>query len=203
MERLIKLNYEYNALEPYIDAQTMETHHSKHHQGYVNNFNAAIENYPEIKDKAVEEILMNLEKISEQIKQSVINNGGGVFNHNFFFSILKKNIPFDENSEIGKEIIKKFESLDKFKEEFSTAAKTQFGSGWAWLVLNKNNQLEIVKTSNQDSPISQGLKPLIAIDVWEHAYYLKYKNLRPDYINNFFNVIDWEGVNEIYIREKQ
>lgn len=203
MEELIKLKYGYDALEPYIDALTMETHHSKHHQGYVNNFNVAIENYPEIKDKSVEEILNNLESVSEKIKQAVINNGGGVFNHNFFFSILKKDIPFEENSEIGREIIKKFESFENFKEQFSNAAKTQFGSGWAWLVINQNNQLEIVKTSNQDSPISQGLKPLISIDVWEHAYYLKYKNLRPEYIKNFFNVIDWKKINELFLKTKE
>lgn len=203
METLKKLNYEYNALEPYIDTETMETHHSKHHQGYVNKFNTAIENYPELRDKSVQEILTNLENVSDQIKQQVINNGGGVFNHNFFFSILKKDIPFNKNSEIGKTILEKYESLENFREQFSQAATTQFGSGWAWLVLNKNNQLEIIKTSNQDSPISQGMKPLITIDVWEHAYYLKYKNLRPEYIKNFFNIIDWEKVNELFVEAKE
>jgi len=197
-EKLMKLNYEYNELEPYIDAQTMETHHSKHHQGYVDKFNAAIEN-SELKEKSVEEILKNLDQIPEEIKQAVINNGGGVFNHNFFFTTIKKEVPLNPESEIGKAITEKFKSLDNFKEQFSNAATTQFGSGWAWLVLNENKELEITKTSNQDSPINQNQIPLIAIDVWEHAYYLKYKNLRPEYIKNFFNVINWEKVNELFI----
>lgn len=203
METLKKLDYEYDALEPYIDAETMETHHSKHHQGYVNKFNSAIENYPELRDKPVQEILTNLENVSDQIKQSVINNGGGIFNHNFFFSILKKDVPFNEHSEIGKSILEKYETFENFQKKFTQAATTQFGSGWAWLVLNKNNQLEIIKTSNQDSPISQGMKPLITIDVWEHSYYLKYKNLRPEYIKNFFNVIDWEKVNNLFVEAKE
>ncbi len=203
MEQLKNLNYEYNALEPYIDEETMRTHHSKHHQGYVNKLNAAIENYPELKDKSVEELLKNLSTISDQIKQQVINNGGGVFNHNFFFSILKKDIPFNPESEIGKAILNEYETFENFQERFTEAATTQFGSGWAWLVLNTNNQLEIIKTSNQDSPISKGMKPLLTIDVWEHAYYLKYKNLRPEYIKNFWNVINWEKVNEVFVNEKQ
>jgi superoxide dismutase, Fe-Mn family len=203
METLMKLNYKYNALEPYIDAETMETHHSKHHQGYVNKFNAAIEKYSELKDKSVEEILKNLNNIPKEIKQKIINNGGGVFNHNFFFSILKKEVPFNKDSEIGKAILEKFETLENFQKRMTDAATTQFGSGWAWLVLNQNNELEIVQTNNQDSPISQELKPIIAIDVWEHAYYLKYKNARAEYIKNFWNVICWDSVNEIYSKEKQ
>lgn len=197
----MKLPYEYDALEPYIDAQTMEIHHSKHHQGYVNKFNAAMEN-SELKEKSVEEILKDLNQIPEEIKKAVVNNGGGVYNHNFFWGILKKETPFKEDSEIGKAIIEKFGSFDKFKEEFSNAAATQFGSGWAWLVLNKENQLEIIQTKNQDSVISLEMKPLLNIDVWEHAYYLKYQNKRPDYIEAFWNVVNWEKVNELFSEAK-
>lgn len=197
----MKLPYEYDALEPYIDAKTMEIHHSKHHQNYVNKFNAAIEN-SKLKDVPVEEILTNLNQIPEEIKNAVINNGGGTYNHNLFWTILKKDVPFDEESKIGEAILEKFGSFENFKKEFSEKASTLFGSGWTWLVLNKNNELEIIQTRNQDSVISLGMKPLLTLDVWEHAYYLKYQNKRPDYIEAFFNIINWDYVDDLFSEAK-
>jgi Fe-Mn family superoxide dismutase len=193
-----ELGYEYSALEPYIDAQTMEIHYSNHHKAYFEKFLKAIENFSELQEKPIEEILKDLEKIPEEIKTAVINNGGGFYNHTFFWKILKKDSPFNPDSEIGKALLEKFETLEKFKEEFSNKAATVFGSGWVWLVLNENKELEIIQTKNQDSVISLNKTPLIALDVWEHAYYLKYKNKRPDYIEAFFNVINWEKVNELF-----
>ena len=204
MNEFLNLPYEYDSLEPYIDEETMQIHHDKHHKAYFDKFVAAIKDYPELQDKPVEETLSNLENVSEQIKQSVINNGGGFFNHNFFWKILSKNKSFNAESEIGQEIIKKFESFENFKEQFSNAAAMQFGSGWAWLIYDKNSrQIEIMKTSNQDCPLSFGKIPLIAIDVWEHAYYLKYQNKRPEYVENFFNVINWEKVEELFLEVRE
>lgn len=203
IHELPKLPYEYNSLEPHIDEETMKIHHDKHHQGYVDKLNKAITGHEELQAKTINELMKNVESISDEIKQAVINNGGGHINHTFFWEILSKDKPFDENSEIGKEIIKKFESFENFKIQFSNAAATQFGSGWGWLVLNENNELEILKTKNQDSPISINKTPLIGIDVWEHAYYLKYQNKRPEYIENFFSVINWEKVEEIFVKAKQ
>jgi superoxide dismutase, Fe-Mn family len=190
-----KLEYSYDALEPYIDAKTMEIHHSKHHKAYFDKFMAAIENNEELKDKEAEEIVAHWNKLDDDIKIAVRNNGGGFINHNLFWEILKKDVAFE--GKIKDEIEKKYGSFDKFKEEFTQAALTQFGSGWAWLVVN-NNELEIVKTSNQDTPLSDGKKPILCLDVWEHAYYLKYKNKRPEYVENFFKIINWKKVNELY-----
>ncbi len=190
MEELPKLNYEYDALEPYIDEETMKLHHSKHHQTYVDKYNAAIKE-TEFENVPVQEVLQQLEKVPEEKRQAIINNGGGVWNHNLFWKILKKgvNMP-DELKEI---LEQNFESVEKFKEEFTNAALTQFGSGWAWLVKD-GEKLKVVKTPMQDTPISQGLKPVLTIDVWEHAYYLKYQNKRPDYVQNFWNVVNWDEV---------
>ena len=197
---LMKLPYANNALEPYINKKTIEIHYSKHHQGYVNKLNQVLKNYPELKDKPIEELLQNLQTISDSIKQKVINFGGGVFNHNFFWEILKKDV--NPSGEILKAINKKFGSLVEFQNEFKTKAMTLFGSGWVWLVLNQNNQLKIVQTKNQDSVISQGLTPLLTLDVWEHAYYLKYQNKRDEFIDGFFNVINWEKVNKLFLEAK-
>lgn len=190
------LAYAYNALEPYIDEETMRIHHDKHHVAYTTKLNAAVEKHPEFFEKTAEELLADLQALPEDIRTAVRNNGGGHVNHNFFWSILGP-----ENHEpkgaIKEAIEKTFESFDKFKEAFSNAAATQFGSGWAWLILDAG-KLEILQTSNQDSPLSEGLIPLLNIDVWEHAYYLKYQNKRPDYITAFFNVVDWKKVNEKY-----
>ena len=190
MENLSKLDYEYNALEPYIDEATMKIHHSKHHQAYVDKFNAAIKG-TDFENKSVDVILTSLEDVPEDIRKAVINNGGGVWNHNFFWSILKKDVAISD--ELKALIERDFGSVEKFKEEFTNAALTQFGSGWAWLVLD-SGKLKVVKTPNQDSPISSNLKPVLALDVWEHAYYLLYQNRRPDYVNNFWNVVDWDKV---------
>ena len=198
MIELPKLEYEYNALEPHIDEETMRIHHSKHHQAYTNNFNKAIEN-TDLKDKKPEDIIRDLNKVPEDIRTAVRNNGGGYINHKLFWQILKKDVEF--KGEIAEAIKEKFESYEKFKEEFSNAALTQFGSGWAWLVIS-NEGLEIVKTGNQDSPLTDSKTPLLCLDVWEHAYYIKYQNKRPEYVENFFNVVNWDRVNELYLNNK-
>ena len=190
MEELVKLNYEYNALEPYIDETTMMIHHSKHHKAYVDKFNAAIKG-TDFEEKSLDDTLRNLSSVPENIRVAVINNGGGVWNHNFFWSILKKGVTMSD--ELISLLERDFGSVEKFKEEFTNAALTQFGSGWAWLVLD-SGKLKVVKTPNQDSPISSDLKPVLALDVWEHAYYLKYQNRRPDYVTNFWNIVDWDEV---------
>jgi len=195
------LGYEFEALEPYIDAKTMEIHHDKHHATYARKLNEALEKHPELFNKSAEELLKDLDNVPEDIRAAVRNHGGGYVNHSLFWKVLKKvgenNKP---NGKIKEMINKKFGSFEEFKKLFSEAAMTQFGSGWAWLVLNKNNELEIVKTSNQDSPISDGKKPLLCIDVWEHAYYLKYQNKRDEYIKAFFSVINWDEVNKNLFR---
>jgi Fe-Mn family superoxide dismutase len=195
MFELPKLNYEYDALEPHIDAKTMEIHHTKHHQGYTDKLNKAIEG-TEWAEKSIEEILQNLDSLPEDKKGAVRNNGGGYYNHKLFWEILKKDVNFE--GEVAEAINEEFGGLDEFKKQFSEAAATQFGSGWAFLVVNKEGKLEIVKKGNQDSPVSDGHTPILGIDVWEHAYYLNYQNKRPEYIENFFNVINWEQVNENY-----
>ncbi len=195
-----KLKYEYNSLEPFIDEQTMKIHHDKHHQAYADKLNAALEKHPELKIKNAEELLKNLDKIPEDIKTVVKNQGGGYVNHSFFWSVLRKNVEL--NGKIKDAIEKNFGSFDKFKEEFTNASVKLFGSGWVWLVLNKG-KLEIISTANQDSPISEGKIPLLVIDLWEHAYYLKYQNRRAEYIENFFNVINWKKVEENLIDRKK
>ena len=196
---LPKLDYAYDALEPHIDAKTMEIHHSKHHQTYCDKFNLALEKHPELSKKSPEELLKSLMSVPEDIRNAVRNNGGGYVNHNFFWKILsgeKDEVKFE--GEIKKVIEGKFGSYDKFKDAFSNEALNRFGSGWAWLVLNKG-ELEITNTPNQDSPLSEYKIPLLGIDVWEHAYYLKYQNKRADYVAAFFNVINWKKVNELYL----
>jgi len=187
---LPKLDYEYNALEPHIDARTMEIHHSKHHQGYVDKFNTAVKG-TDLENKDVNEILKDLDSVPEKIRTAVRNNGGGHSNHSLFW----KNLGPGGGEPAGKllEAIKtKFGSFEQFKTEFANAAATRFGSGWAWLVVNNGN-LEIMSTANQDSPLSEG-----KLDVWEHAYYLKYQNKRPDYITAFWNVVNWEYVQGLF-----
>ncbi|MCA9477852.1 MAG: superoxide dismutase [Nanoarchaeota archaeon] len=198
--QLPELGYEYDALEPYIDAKTMEIHHTKHHQAYINKFNEAVEKHAELDEKTPEELVANLDAVPEDIRGAVRNHGGGYLNHALFWTILKRDVPFD--GDIKTAIEGAFGSLEAFKEAFSNAAATVFGSGWAWLVLD-NNELKITQTHNQDSPTSQGQIPLLGIDVWEHAYYLKFQNKRPDYVEAFFHVINWEKVNELYLAAKQ
>jgi superoxide dismutase, Fe-Mn family len=192
---LPKLNYNYDALEPFIDAQTMEIHHSKHHQAYVNNLNAALAKHPEI-TLPLEELLKDLSKVPVDIRGAVQNNGGGVYNHSFFWPLLKKNNGMKPTGKLLTLIQRDFGSYEAFVEAFSNAAKTRFGSGWAWLVLNKEGKLVITSTPNQDIPFSEG-KLLLTLDVWEHAYYLKYQNRRPDYVTAFFQVINWDKVAEL------
>ena len=186
-----------DALEPHIDRQTMEIHHGKHHQAYVNNYNAAIAKQPELDGKPLHEVLANnLAIVKDEIKTAVRNNGGGIHNHNLFWEILN---PAGKQGDkpIGKlaqAIDQKFGGFDKFKEAFTTAATTRFGSGWAWLV-KKGQNVEVISTANQDSPLMEGAFPIIGLDVWEHAYYLKYQNRRPDYIGAWWNVVNWTEIN--------
>lgn len=190
---LPELPYAYDALEPFVDKETMTIHHSKHHQAYVNKLNAALEGHTDLQSKTAEELLSDLGGVPEQIRTAVRNHGGGHANHSFFWPLLKKDVSF--GGPIADAVNSTFGSLDGFKEKFTAAAAGVFGSGWAWLTASKDS-LEIIGTSNQDSPLSQGKTPLICIDVWEHAYYLKYQNRRPEYIQAFFNIINWDKVNE-------
>ncbi|MDA8139699.1 MAG: superoxide dismutase [Desulfobacteraceae bacterium] len=192
---LPKLNYAYDALEPYFDARTMEIHHTKHHQTYIDKLNAAIASQEQLQKLSVDQLLRNLNEVPESIRTAVRNHGGGHLNHSFFWPTLKKEVAVKGPAVDA--IKTKFGSFDKFKEDFSSTAALLFGSGWAWLVVNKG-QLEIASTPNQDNPVSQGKTPILGLDVWEHAYYLKYQNRRPEYIAAFFNVINWERVNELY-----
>lgn len=197
----IQLPYAYNALEPYIDAETMEVHYSKHHQTYVNNLNNLLEGHNDLTEgKSIEDLLSNLDSIPENIRQGVINQGGGVVNHNIYFSILSPNPNKEPKGRLLEKINKTFGSLDNLKKELSDLAVSQFGSGFAWLAKDKDGNLKTLKTLNQDNPLSLGLTPILGIDVWEHAYYLKYKNLRPEYVRNIWNVIDWSKVEELYLK---
>tara|TARA_B100001559_G_scaffold65766_1_gene53237 strand:- start:2778 stop:3380 length:603 start_codon:yes stop_codon:yes gene_type:complete len=191
---LPKLQYSYDALEPYIDAKTMEIHHSKHHQTYITNLNKALESYPELFEKSLEDLLANLDQIPESIRVAVRNGGGGHYNHTLFWQIIgpKSNSKPSEN--MNSLITDSFESFDNFKSEFNEKATKQFGSGWGWLCQDKSGKLVTLSTPNQDTPISSGLNPVLGIDVWEHAYYLNYQNKRPDYINAFWEIINWEAV---------
>ncbi len=199
---LPKLSYEYDALEPFIDARTMQIHYEKHHQTYVDKLNAAVKG-TKFEDMDINEILKNIDDVPSNIKTAVINHGGGHSNHSLFWQILT---PADETQEkpggsLLEETETQFGSFDKFKEQFSNAAINRFGSGWAWLVINENKELEIISTSNQDSPLMDNKTPILCLDVWEHAYYLKYQNKRVDYIQAWWNIINWEKVNELYSEE--
>jgi len=198
--KLPDLPYKFNELEPYIDAQTMEIHYSKHHAAYVKKLNEAVEKYPELANKSINEILKNIKSVPEEIRQIVVNHGGGHSNHSFFWEILAKN-KTKISKELSEAINKKFENFENFKKIFSDAAISRFGSGWAWLILN-NNQLEVISSPNQDSPLMNNQTPILGLDVWEHAYYLKYQNRRPEYVEAFWNVVNWEKVSENFKRLK-
>ncbi|HSW73790.1 MAG TPA: superoxide dismutase [Candidatus Limnocylindria bacterium] len=198
MYSLPSLPYAYGALEPYIDAQTMEIHHTKHHQAYIDNLNKALASYPEWQNKPVEQLLLHLSQLPEAIQTAVRNNGGGHFNHSLFWKMMKPHAGGTPQGPVGQEITKVFGSFAAAQEQFTTAAKTVFGSGWAWLCVDKDGKLVIRTTPNQDNPIAQGLQPILGLDVWEHAYYLKYQNRRPDYITAWWHVINWEDVEENY-----
>ena len=199
MFKLPELPYPYEALEPWIDRQTMEIHHSKHHAGYVNNLNSAIEQYPKLQKETLESLLINPEKIPKKIREMVRNNGGGHFNHSLFWQIMKPQGGGEPKGELKKAIKKNFGSFQAFKELFSKTALSHFGSGWAWLSLRKRGKLIIHSLPNQDSPLTEGLKPIMGLDVWEHAYYLKYQNRRGEYIQNWWNVVNWQKVEENYL----
>lgn len=196
---LPKLPYAFDALEPYIDAKTMEIHYTKHHQAYIDKLNAALEKHPEISDKNVEELLRALDKVPEDIRTAVRNNGGGFVNHSLFWTLMTNSSKDKEmKGKVVDAIVQSFGSADEFKKQFSDAAIGRFGSGWAWLVVDKKGKLSIISTANQDSPIIDGLKPVLGLDVWEHAYYLRYMNKRADYVNAFWNVVNWKKVNDLY-----
>lgn len=198
--KLPELAYAYDALEPHIDAKTMEIHHTKHHNAYVDNYNKAVKD-TDLENKDLEEVLKDLDSVPEKIKTAVRNNGGGAWNHTLFWQLMGPDKGGKPEGELLKAIEDKFESFDNFKEEFGKAAAGRFGSGWAWLVV-KNGELEITSTANQDTPISDGAKPVLGLDVWEHAYYLNYQNRRPDYIKAFWNVVNWDKVAELYKEAK-
>ena len=191
------LPYAHNALEPSIDEQTMQIHHGKHHQTYVNNLNAALEKHPQLQGKPIELLIADLNAIPEDIRTAVRNNGGGHANHAFFWTVMAPNAGGPPTGAIAEAIDAKFGSVDAFKEAFAKAATGRFGSGWAWLV-KSGNGVDVTSTANQDSPLMEGKTPLLGLDVWEHAYYLKYQNRRPEYIGAFFNVIDWNEVERRY-----
>jgi Fe-Mn family superoxide dismutase len=190
---LPKLEYAYDALEPHIDARTMEIHHTKHHQAYITNLNGAVEKTPELAGKSLEEMLSNLNDIPEGVRNVVRNHGGGTHNHNLFWEVMGPKAGGAPSGDLAKAIDSAFTSFDNFKAEFTKAASTRFGSGWAWLV-KKDSGLAVVSTANQDSPLSDGMTPILGLDVWEHAYYLNYQNRRPDYITAFWNVVNWDAV---------
>ncbi len=194
MSTIESLSYKYDSLEPYIDQQTMQIHHDKHHQAYFDKFNTILDTHPELKKKDVDDLLKDLKKVPEEIRENIKFFGGGHSNHRFFWLLLKKGTKFE--GKVAQSIIQKYGSYDKFKEEFKNAALSLKGSGWTWLVYEK--ELEIINTSNQDSPLSLGKIPLLTLDMWEHAYYLKYQNQKADYVDNFFHIINWEQIENNY-----
>ena len=194
---LPKLPYEYDALEPHIDKETMNIHHTKHHNTYITNVNNALEGHSDLSSKSVEELIANLDAVPEDIRTAVRNNGGGHANHSLFWEILSPNGGGQPTGALAEAIDSKFGSFDAFKEEFAKAATTRFGSGWAWLSV-ANGEIEVSSTPNQDSPIMEGKTPILGLDVWEHAYYLNYQNRRPDYISSFWNVVNWDEVSKRY-----
>ena len=192
------LPYAYDALEPHIDAQTMQIHHDKHHKAYVDNLNKALAGHPELAAKPVEQLIVDLNAVPDPIRTAVRNQGGGHANHTFFWTSLKKNGGGKPKGELSEAVDRYFKSLAAFQEQFTKAALGQFGSGWAWLSMDASGALKVEATPNQDSVLSAGRQPLVGIDVWEHAYYLKYQNRRPEYVAAFFNVIDWDAASERY-----
>jgi Fe-Mn family superoxide dismutase len=191
---LAPLPYDYSALEPYIDTQTMQIHHDKHHAAYVTNLNKALESAPELAGKSIHEIVTNLSAVPEKIRQAVINNGGGHYNHTLFWEIMGPKGGGEPQGDLAKAIAAAFGNYEGLREKMNNAGMTRFGSGWAWLVADQSGQLQVLSTANQDCPLSNGQQPLIGIDVWEHAYYLKYQNRRADYLGAWWNVVNWDAV---------
>lgn len=194
------LPYDYGALEPNIDARTMEIHHTKHHQAYITNVNNALKDHPDLQGKPIEQLIANLDAVPEAIRTAVRNNGGGHANHSLFWQIMKPGGGGEPSGPLGDAIASELGGFAKFKEDFAKAGATRFGSGWAWLVVGKDGKLAVTSTPNQDSPIMEGkgLTPILGLDVWEHAYYLKYQNRRPDYITAWWNTINWDEVARRY-----
>ena len=190
--KLPELLYDYDALEPYIDKETMHLHFDKHFNAYITNLNVTLESYPEYHKLTLEELLIDIESLPESIRNSVRNNGGGAFNHDLYFGLMSPK----RNQEIPQQIAKSFGGVEEFKKQMKNAAMSRFGSGFAWLVKSSNNEYKIISTPNQDTPLEQHLIPVLALDVWEHAYYLKYQNLRGDYIDNWFKVVNWSALAE-------
>ncbi len=192
------LPYDYSALEPYIDTQTMQLHHDKHHAAYVNNLNAALKDNSELASLSVEHLVRRLNEVPENIRAAVRNNGGGHVNHTMFWQIMKPNGGGEPTGELASAISQAFGSFDAFKTAFNDAGVKRFGSGWTWLVLDRSGKLSVMSTANQDSPLTDGLHPVMGNDVWEHAYYLKYQNRRPDYLNAWWNVVNWDEIARRY-----
>jgi Fe-Mn family superoxide dismutase len=191
---LPKLDYPFDALEPYIDARTMEIHHDKHHGGYVKKTNAALESHPDLASKSIDDLLSDLSAVPEDIRTAIRNNGGGHSNHSLFWKVMAPGAGGEPEGALAEAISGKFGDFDSFKSEFSKAAGSRFGSGWAWLVKDASGGLKVVSTANQDSPLSDGMQPILGLDVWEHAYYLKYQNRRPEYVEAWWNVVNWDEV---------
>jgi len=191
------LPYAYDALEPHIDARTMEIHHTKHHQAYINNVNKALEAHAALAAKPVEKLLREISEVPDSIRQAVINNGGGHANHTLFWQLMGPGKGGDPTGPIADAIKSAFGGFAQFREQFTAAATTRFGSGWAWLVVDQDRSLKVISTPNQDSPLMNGQTPVLGLDVWEHAYYLKYQNRRLDYISAWWNVVNWDRVNEL------
>jgi Fe-Mn family superoxide dismutase len=197
---LPELPYAFSDLEPHIDARTMEIHHGKHHNAYIANLNNALEDHPELQTKSIEELLKDLEAVPSAIRGAVQNNGGGHYNHTLFWPSMSANGGGTPSGDLAAAIDNTFDNFESFKDEFSAAAATRFGSGWAWLSIDGSNKLIVSSTSNQDNPISDGLRPILGLDVWEHAYYLNYQNLRPDYIAAWWNTVNWDKVSERFAK---
>lgn len=198
---LPNLPYGYADLEPYVDEMTMNIHHTKHHQAYINNLNAALEKYPELQEKDLKALIRDLDSVPEDIRTAVRNNGGGHLNHSLFWTVMKKAEGQMPEGELLEALNSAFGSYDEFKAAFAKAGAGRFGSGWAWLIV-KDGKLAITSTANQDNPISEGVEAILGLDVWEHAYYLKYQNRRPEYIENWFNVVNWDEVARRYAEVK-
>ena len=197
------LPYEYNALEPYIDEQTMHLHHDKHHQAYVNNLNTAMESASQLASLSVDQLMRRINEVPDNVRTAVQNNGGGHANHSMFWQIMGPNGGGQPTGTLAQAITTTFGSFDQLKTAFNDAGAKRFGSGWAWLVMNAQGQLQVISTANQDSPLMQGNYPIMGNDVWEHAYYLKYQNRRPDYLNAWWNVVNWSAVQQRYDQARQ
>jgi Fe-Mn family superoxide dismutase len=194
------LPYDYSALEPHIDTQTMQLHHDKHHAAYVNNLNTALEQYPDLQSKSAEDLIRDLNTIPEPIRTAVRNNGGGHVNHSMFWQIMKANGGGDPTGPIAAAIQEAFGGFEEFKKQVNDAGVKRFGSGWTWLVLTRDGKLAVMSTANQDSPLSEGHFPILGNDVWEHAYYLKYQNRRPEYLAAWWNVVNWDEINNRFMQ---